>query len=47
MSTLVPSKSDLFWFGFIFALALGGSILPIMKDRGAFAPLAEWVATLE
>lgn len=47
MSILIPSKSDVMWFVFIFSLALGGLKLSIMKDRGSFAPLAEMLATLE
>lgn len=47
MSTLIPTKSDLFWFAFIFGLCVAGCVLPVMKDRGTFAPLAEWIATME
>lgn len=47
MSTLIPSKSDVMWFVFIFGLSVVSCVLPIMKDRGAFAPLAEMLATLE
>lgn len=41
MSTLIPTKSDVFWFLVILGGGFGSLVLSIMKDRGEFAPLAE------